>query len=88
VAFMPVILPLADTLSMDCAAMFIDPSELPWWAWLGFALVFAVVGRFAFVRFAGKGGGVLSLLLLIAFGLMAIGCAFVGIIRFVRWAWG
>lgn len=68
--------------------MFIEPSDLPWWTWLGFASVFAVVGRFAFVRFAGKGGGVLSLLLLIAFGLMAIGCAFVGFVRFVRWAWG
>ena len=68
--------------------MFIEPSDLPWWAWLGCALGFAVVGRFAFVRFAGKGEGVLSLLLLIAFSLMAIGCAFVSIIRFVRWAWG
>jgi hypothetical protein len=47
-----------------------------------------VVGSFAFVRFAAEGGGVVFLLLTIAFGLLAIGCAFIGFIRFVRWAWG
>jgi hypothetical protein len=73
--------------SVQCAAMFIKPSDLPWWAWLGGALVFSVVGRFAFVGFTA-GGGILLLLLMIASGLVAIGCAFVGIIRFVRWAWG
>ena len=35
--------------------MFIEPSDLPWWAWLGCALGFAVVGRFAFVGFAAGG---------------------------------
>jgi hypothetical protein len=64
--------------------MFIKPSDLPWWAWLGWALVFAVVGRFAFVGFTA-GAGFLLLLLAIACGLLAIGCSFVGIIRFVRW---
>jgi hypothetical protein len=73
--------------SVQCAAMFIEPSDLPWWAWLGEALVFSVVGGFAFVGFTA-GGGILLLLLMIASGLVAIGCAFVGIIRFVRRAWG
>jgi hypothetical protein len=68
--------------------MFIKLSDLPWWAWLGGAICFAVVGRFAFVRFAAEGGGVLSFLFLIASGVLAIGCAFIGFIRFVRWAWG
>ena len=68
--------------------MFIEPSDLPWWAWLGCALGFAVVGRFAYVGFTAGGGGILLLLLMIASGLLATGCAFVGIIRFVRWAWG
>ncbi len=67
--------------------MFIKPSDLSWWAWLGGALVFAVVGRFAFVGFTA-GAGILLLLLMIASCLLAIGCAFIGFIRFVRWAWG
>lgn len=67
--------------------MFIKPSDLPWWAWLGGALVFSVVGRFAFVGFTA-GAGILLLLLVIACGLLAISCAFVGFSWFVRWAWG
>ena len=67
--------------------MFIKPSDLPWWAWLGGALVFAVVGRFAFEGFSA-GASILLLLLVIVCGLLAISCAFVGFIRFVRWAWG
>jgi hypothetical protein len=43
------------------------PSDLPWWAWLGGALVFAVVVRFAFVGFTA-GAGILLLLLAIASG--------------------
>jgi len=39
-----------------------------------------VVGRFAFVGFTA-GDGILLLLLMIASGLVAIGCAFVGIIQ-------
>jgi hypothetical protein len=67
--------------------MFINPSNLPWWAWLSGALGFAMVGRFIFVGFTA-GGGILLILLMIASGLLAAACAFVGIIRFVRWAWG
>jgi hypothetical protein len=73
---------------MYFVAMFIETSDLPWWACLGCALGLAVVGRFAFVRFAAEGGGVLLLSLMIASCLLAIGCAFIGFIRFVRWAWG
>jgi hypothetical protein len=36
-------------------AMFIEGSHRSWWAWLVGALVFAVVGRFAFVGFAAGG---------------------------------
>ena len=85
---MPVVLPRTNTtIIMYFAATFIKPSDLPGWAWLGEALVFAVVGRFAFVGFTA-GGGILLLLLMIASGLLATGCASVGIIRFVMWAWG
>jgi hypothetical protein len=49
--------------------------------------VFAVVGRFAYVGFTA-GAGILLVLLMIASGVLATGCAFVGFIRFVRWAWG
>ena len=73
---------------MYFAAMFIKPSDLPWWAWLGCALGLVLVGRFAWARFAADGAGVLAFLLMVAFGLLAIGCAFIGFIRFVRWAWG
>jgi len=72
---------------MYFAAMFVEPSDLPWWAWLCGALCFAVVGRFAFVGFTA-GAGILLLLIMIASGVLAIGCAFIGFIRFVRWAWG
>ena len=67
--------------------MFIEVSYLPWWAWLGWALLFAATGTFAFVGFYG-GGGVFLLLLMIASSLLAIGCGFIGFVRFVRWAWG
>ncbi len=67
--------------------MFIEASHLPWWAWLGWALLFAVVGTFAFVGFSG-GGGIFLLLLMIASSLLAISCGFIGFVRFVRWAWG
>ena len=46
--------------------MFVKPSELPWWAWLGGALCFAVVGRFALVGFTA-GGGVLLLGIYVVF---------------------
>jgi len=67
--------------------MFIKPCDLPWWAWLAGALAFGAVGRFAFVGFTAR-GGTLLLVLMIVSGLLAIGWAFVGFIRFVRWAWG
>jgi hypothetical protein len=52
---------------MYFAAVFIKPSDLPWWAWVGWDLVLAVVGRFAFVGFTA-GAGILVLLLAIASG--------------------
>ena len=68
--------------------MFIKPSDLPWWAWLGGALVFVRGRKIRLHRIHRRGAGNLLLLLVIACGLLAIGCAFVGFIRFVRWAWG
>ncbi len=66
-----------------------SPSDLPWWAWLLCSIGILVVSSFIYWTisiFTGEdnvSGCIVSIIL----GLLALFCAIIGVIRFVKWAW-
>jgi hypothetical protein len=68
-----------------------SPRDFEWYTWLGFAILAAIICRFGWVILINAtdskntGGGII---LLLAAGIAGIFSLLIGIIRFVKWAWG
>jgi hypothetical protein len=68
-----------------------SPSNFEWYVWLGFAIIAAIVCGFSWkfitqTTDATTGGGWVIVLLIS--GLVGISSLLIGIIRFVKRAWG
>jgi hypothetical protein len=65
----------------------ISPSDMQWWAWLIVAAIAAFLTIGSGVAAEGKKGGCMSYVLMFLFGLVALVCGVIGLIRFIKWAW-
>ena len=64
----------------------INPSDLPWWAWL---ICAAVIIAFSLVWFylAEENDSRVLLAFAVGFGLLGLLTLIVGVVRMVKWAW-
>jgi tellurite resistance protein TehA-like permease len=66
-----------------------SPSNLPWWGWFlcafGAGLVALLIALFSSTR---EKKFYFSIVMYYVFGITAVVCGIIGIIRFVRWVWG
>ena len=66
-----------------------SPSDIPWWGWLlcsiGAGLVALLI---ALVSSTREKKFYFSIVMYYVFGISAVVCGIIGIIRFVKWAWG
>ena len=69
-----------------------NPSDLPWWGWLLTASVAAIAAFGAWLGSRDPKQGCSAHLgcsiLVFLFGVSAMVCAGIGIVRFAKWAWG
>jgi hypothetical protein len=80
----------SETLQKRFANVPISPSDLPWWGWLLCAFAAACVASFLVKaadvtvdETAQNGVGCVAMVV----GLIAAGCALIGVIRLVKWVW-